>query len=88
VTTVGGQLNSVVSRPYTIHFYNAPSCDSTGFGEGDTFIGSISVTTLTNTVPFTAELPAQTAGSFITATATSSDGTSEFSGCVVVVSGP
>jgi hypothetical protein len=88
VTTIGGQLNSVVSRPYTIDFYSAASCDQTGFGEGDTFIGSTSVTTLTNTVQFTANLPAQSAGSFITATATSSDGTSEFSACIAVVAGP
>ena len=88
VTTVGGQLNSVISRPYTIDFYNAASCDPSGFGEGDTHIGSTSVTTLTNTVGFTVSLPAQAAGSFISATATSSDGTSEFSACILVVAGP
>ena len=79
VTTVGGQLNSVISRPYTIDFYNAASCDPSGFGEGDTHIGSTSVTTLTNTVGFTVSLPAQAAKSYIPATATSSDGTSELS---------
>jgi YVTN family beta-propeller protein len=90
VTTVGGQLNSLTNRTYTIHFYSVAQCDATGFGEGDTFIAQIAVSTTaaTNTVSFSASLPAQAAGSFITATANSTDGTSEFSACVAVVAGP
>jgi hypothetical protein len=82
--TVNGTLNSVANQTYTIEFFSNPSLDPTGFGEGQTFIGTTSATTdaggnasfsFTATTPLTASC-----GKFITATATDAGGnTSEFS---------
>lgn len=86
-TGVRGTLNSQSSKVYRVQFFSNPACDSSGYGEGQTFLGEINVATgpgcATN---FTASLPvAVPVGQVVTATATDpSNNTSEFSACMVV----
>lgn len=80
--TIGGAFGSEASTTYTLDFYSNTIADPSGFGEGETYIGSASVTTdtsgvasflWTSTVPVAPNL-------FITGTASDIDGnTSEFS---------
>ena len=83
-----GTLNSLANSPYTIQFFSNQACDASGNGEGETFLGAVSVNT-------DAEwqrghsLVRRDRGQIVTATATSSAGnTSEFSACVTVPAGP
>ncbi|PYS95121.1 MAG: hypothetical protein DMF65_14495, partial [Acidobacteria bacterium] len=82
-TRVRGTLNSAPNTAYTLDFYSNQICDPSDFGEGQTFIGSTSVTTDGGgNASFDATFAAQTANQFITATATDPSGsTSEFSAC-------
>ncbi len=87
--TIQGSINSTPGTPLTIDFYANDACDSSGFGEGRTYIGSTSVTTnLSCTANFNSTFAvAVPAGQFITATATTdSNDTSEFSQCITVAS--
>lgn len=85
---IHGTLNSAPSATFTLEFFSNPSCDASGYGEGQTFLGTTSVTTdgsgnanYSLTLPF-----ALAAGVSLTATATSASGsTSEFSQCHTVV---
>jgi hypothetical protein len=89
-TSINGTLNSRPSSTFTIDFYSSAVCDSSGFGEGATPIGSTTVTTDSEgNVSFAITLGVGlAAGNQITATATDAQGnTSEFSGCRTV-SGP
>lgn len=79
-----GTLNSTPNRTFRLEFYNSPSADASGYGEGQTFIGFLSVTTdaagnvsFDQTFAFTAPI-----GSSVSATATdaTTNDTSEFSG--------
>ncbi|HSW90027.1 MAG TPA: CSLREA domain-containing protein [Patescibacteria group bacterium] len=68
--------------PYTIEFFDNDALDSTGNGEGQYFVGSVSTTNIGTgvmlTVPITGTTP--TTAARITATATNASGsTSEFS---------
>ena len=80
--TVEGQLNSAANTDYTIDFYQNTEVDPSGFGEGETYLGSLDVhTSASGEVFFSFPLEAavDAAGKFITATATDPDGnTSEF----------
>jgi hypothetical protein len=79
--TISGSLNSTPSTAFRLEFFSNSSADPSGFGEGQTFLGFVDVTTdpggnatFNVTLPFT--------GSFnvVTATATDGDGnSSEFS---------
>jgi hypothetical protein len=78
---------------YTLSFYSSTSCDPTGFGEGETYLGSqdallthVGSPTFIRIEDFEVTLPQSVSlGSFITATATAPDGsTSEFSACTPV----
>ena len=86
-TTVEGRLASKGNTIFELDFFGNDSCDPTGFGEGQTFLGTISVTTnitghVSFTNIFTSEVPSD---QFVTATATDSAGnTSEFSQCTPV----
>lgn len=85
-TTIQASLNSAPSTIFTVDFYHSAAADPSGFGEGQVYLGSRTVITddagnTTFTANFT---PAVTIGRFITATATESNNTSEFSGAVVV----
>ncbi len=87
--TVSIVLNSLAPRSYRIHVYRNQSCDSSGYGEGQRYLGSFVVETVpgNSVVNETAVLPFNfNAGDQITATATPltspiTDGTSEFSSC-------
>ena len=92
--TVAGALTTTPGD-HTIDFYDSPGCDGSGYGEGKSWLGGVSVTVpvpvvgFQGTYSFTA-LPisaplfvALANGSKVTATATDSNGnTSEFSACV------
>jgi CSLREA domain-containing protein len=84
VTTISGTFNSTPNTQFRIEFFFNSACDSSGFGEGQFFIGSKSVTTDANgnaTITFNPLFTVE-AGQFITSTATDPSGnTSEFSGC-------
>lgn len=84
VTTVSGRLNSEASKSYRIEFFASASCDATGYGEGERFVGAADVLTNANgNANFNVTLSeAVASGEYITATATNPDGsTSEFSAC-------
>src|SRR5205085_2056434 len=83
LATMQGILNSEPGTSFTIDFYSNGSCDPSGFGEGQTYLGSIQVTTDINcTANFTFASLTPNGQSNITATATDPNGnTSEFSSC-------
>ncbi len=82
VDIISGELHSAPSTAYHLEFFSNDAPDSTGYGEGQTFIGSITVETDGyGDVIFNAFLPQEIdPGKFYTATATDPDNnTSEFS---------
>jgi hypothetical protein len=85
-TTIQGTLNSTANTTFRVEFFSNPACDPSGNGEGRTFIGSTSVTTVACDAAINFVLPVSVLpGQFVTATATDPAGnTSEFSVCVVV----
>ena len=90
--TITGTLNSTVGDSFTIDFYQNPSCDTSGNGEGKTYLGSITTaaTDASGDVSFTFHPSVLTVGQVVTATATSTGAafnTSEFSACFTVVDG-
>ena len=87
-TIITGAMSSFANNTYTIEFFSNPACDASGNGEGQTFLGSTSVTTDVNgDAPINVSLPvAVTAGHFITATAADvNNNTSELSACRQVI---
>lgn len=79
-TTAVGTLNSTANTAFLLELFSNVSCDPSGNGEGQTFIGATSVTTdASGNASFTASsLLGTSAGRFITATATDpGDNTSE-----------
>lgn len=88
---VAGNLVSVANSTYRLEFFTNEACDSSGYGEGRTFLGSLNVTTNeSGSASFSATLPGRASGGqVVTATATSDTGaTSEFSPCRTVVVPP
>jgi MYXO-CTERM domain-containing protein len=83
---IDGSLTSMPSTSYTVQFFDSPSCDPSGAGEGQTYLGQISVTTdASSTAAIATTLTANVGeGDAITATATRPivGGTSFFSTCV------
>jgi hypothetical protein len=85
--TITGTLNSAASTSYLIQFFANPTADPSGYGQGKTLVGSITVTTDSNgnasfTATFSVTVPV---GQFISSTATDpNDNTSEFSQDVTV----
>jgi hypothetical protein len=90
-THVSGHLDSAAGTSYRVELFSSPTADPSGFGEGETFLGAVNLTTdsagdasFAVTVPGTAP-----AGSSITATATElgpggePGSTSEFSEAIV-----
>lgn len=83
-TAVRGSLNSTANNAFLVQFFASPACDSSGNGEGSTFLGETTVSTGANcAASFSVVLPAAVpAGYVLTATATDAFGnTSEFSAC-------
>ena len=92
-TTFTGSLNSIADTTYRIELFSNPTSDPSGYGQGETYLGAVSVTTnILGNANFTAVLPVTiTAGEAISATATvdlgggSYGGTSEFAQDLVAV---
>jgi len=87
ITRVTGTFNSTANTTFTLQFFASPVCDTSGFGEGTTFLGSLTKTTDGSGNASIANESVPTGGvggQFITATATDPNGnTSEFSACVL-----
>ena len=78
---VEGSLTSNPNTAYVLNFYSNAEVDASGYGEGETWLGSLDVqTNAQSSVDFSFPLEAGNLGRFITATATDPAGnTSEFS---------
>jgi hypothetical protein len=84
--TIAGSLNSTPLSDFTLDFYSSASCDPSGNGEGQTYLGSQPVSTdNTGNVTFSGvTFPVPSGQPVITATATDFNNprsTSEFSAC-------
>jgi len=88
-TNITGTLDSLpAASGFSIDFYSSPTCDQSGNGEGQTYLGSTLVSTLDDGHgTFSVSLPAMTTvGHVVTATTTGAAlDTSEFSPCSVVM---
>jgi hypothetical protein len=87
VITITGVLTSTPNTPFHLEFFDNAVCDPSGYGEGETFLGSVvEATNGAGMVAFTTILTAAVpSGHAVTATATDPGGnTSEFSACVTV----
>ena len=82
-TVITGTLNSTPNTTFALDFYSSPRADTSGYGEGKTYLGSTSVTTDgTGNVSFSATLSGGTSAAGIPTSATATDptgNTSEFS---------
>ncbi len=81
--TTGGSIstNALVTT-VTIDFFSVATCDSSGHGEGAVYEGSTIVNTnASGEATFSQYLPSFPTSGFMTATATTASGTSEFSAC-------
>src|SRR5207248_6155761 len=86
-TTIYATLNSSPHTSFGIRFYSSGACDASGFGEGESYLGSTTVSTAGNgdASLFFVATPSLPAGSVVTATASDPQGnTSEFSACRTV----
>ncbi len=89
--TISGTINSNPSTALHLEFFSSVVCNASGFGEGQTFIGAIDVTTDgSGNAGFGPQGFAVPAGqTVITSTATNAGGdTSEFSQCLTAGPGP
>jgi hypothetical protein len=80
---IQGTLDSTPNTTFTLDFYANAAADLSGHGEGETYLGAVTVATdASGSVSFKANLPKMVpTGQIITATATDPEGnTSEFSG--------
>jgi len=83
-TIVTGTLNSSGNTTFSIELFSNSACDPSGFGEGQTYLGSVAVTTdVSGNASFTATITGTLGCKSVTATATDPSGnTSEFSNCI------
>ncbi len=84
---INGEFNSEASTDYRIEFFANNTCNLSGYGDGEQFLGHVDIATDNQgNAVFSAPISAL-AGRFLTATATnlSSGNTSEFSECLVEV---
>lgn len=78
----------IPTQPHVLAFYANTACDASGFGEGELYLGTVSLVIPNASESFTVELAnAAPIGSRVTATATLGGSTSEFSNCVTLVDG-
>lgn len=93
-SSISGTLFSENNNDYRLEFFASSSCDPSQHGEGETFLGMLTVSIGSTPVDFTLALPTSVAdGQFVTATATDISGTtfndtSEFSRCLPVPTPP
>jgi hypothetical protein len=91
-TVITGTLTSTANATFTLEFFANNACHPSGFGEGQTYLGSWTVMTDgTGSGSFTATLAsADTTGQFISATATNNatNDSSQFAACLQVVPPP
>lgn len=90
-TLVRGTLNSIPGKTYRLEFFASPAGDSSGYGEGQLFLGQITLTLGAScSSNFSATLPVITPANWlITATATNpTNNTSEFSAWIPVTNIP
>ena len=83
-TTIQGSLNSTANTQFRIELFANTTCDSSGYGQGRTFLGFTNVTTDAScNANFSFSVPnASVTAPIITATATdANNNTSEFSAC-------
>jgi parallel beta-helix repeat protein len=82
--SVKGKLFSTPNTTFQLSFYANPGCDSSGHGQGKTYLGGLQVhTNGAGTAKFNVTLGKKFgAGNAVTALASTSTGTSEFSQCV------
>lgn len=88
---IRGAFNSKPNQTYRLQFFASSSCDASGNGEGEVYLGDKVITTGAScSTNFSVTLPVGvTAGSVITATATdAANNTSEFSTCLVSQAAP
>jgi len=83
--TIAGTLSSMPSSTYAVQFFQSTACDASGAGEGQTYLGEVTITTAASGIgTFNVTFPG-VAGGVATATATDSLGnTSEFSACAAI----
>jgi CSLREA domain-containing protein len=84
---ITGSLNSLANTQFTIEYFASPSCDPSGNGEGQVYLGFKQVTTNGSGIADagTVLVGNVSPGQVITATATAPDGsTSEFSPCMLI----
>jgi hypothetical protein len=90
-TRIVGSLNSLPNTNYTVDFYASATADPSGFGQGQVYLGAITVTTdASGNGSFDITLDAKTkVGEVVTATANDPSGnTSEFSAARTVTDPP
>lgn len=87
--SIQASLNSTANTEFAVDFFASPTCDPSGFGEGQTFLRSVTITTDASCFgSLQVPLPGA-AGTFVTAIATNpAGGTSEFSRCERIPRGP
>jgi uncharacterized repeat protein (TIGR01451 family)/CSLREA domain-containing protein len=86
-TQVEGVLNSAPSTAYTVELFKSAACDSSGYGEGGAYLGTVvSTTDVTGHADFQVTFGGGAAQTdVVTGTATDPSGkTSEFSACTPV----
>ncbi|HZQ48204.1 MAG TPA: hypothetical protein VFC07_14405, partial [Verrucomicrobiae bacterium] len=91
LTAITGTLNSTASRSFLIDVYRNASPDPSGYGEGQIYVGSTSLTTAgTGNGSFTLVANTTYTGQYFSASATdtTTGDTSEFGADVVATNGP
>jgi CSLREA domain-containing protein len=88
--TVDAVLISTTNMPFTVDFFSSPQCDASGYGEGETFLGTYMGTSDgSGILSFTHPLAGLADGEYLTAVATdANNNSSEFSSCVEIVGCP
>jgi titin len=82
---IQASLSSTPSSSFTLEFFSNDVCDDTGFGEGQTPLGTASLTTDASGLGSVTAGFSGVSGTVVTATATDADGnTSEFSECAAI----
>jgi hypothetical protein len=83
VVTIFGTLTAAPNATFTLEFFADSVCNPSGYGEGEVFLGSLTVTTdASGSATFAFPAGALSPGQFVAATATGANGdTSAFSLC-------